>query len=214
MKTTRTRRRSSGGTILRKAGWLAAASMLLVGAFAPTTALAAGPGNNGQDPTGNGTTSHATVGGSLSAAGSSATLAADATMFCSGTSVGSIVGSLTLTKTLDVGSVITLYMVPNNGSNASPASNVTKNEISITLTDANNDAGDVINYSLPVTHAFTVSSGGVLVVFAVNADNTTSISSSKTNSLNCTEQASPSPTPTPTPTPTPEGGAEAPPGER
>jgi hypothetical protein len=187
---------------LRTAGWLAAAVMVAVAALAPATAFAAGPGNNGLDPTGNGTKSNATVGGSLSAAGSSATMAAGAVMTCDDTSVDGVTGSFTLTKTLDVGSTITIYMVPNNGSDASPAGNVSKNETTITLTAANNTSGSVINWSLPVTHAFTTSSGGILVVFAVNDDGTTSISSSKTNSLNCTE-ATPTPTPVVTPAPTP-----------
>ena len=199
MNTIRSNR-STSGRLIRKTGWLATGAMLAVAAFAPAV-QAAGPGNNGLDATGNGTTSNATVGGSLAGAGSSATLSATAKMFCSGTSVGSIDGTLTLSKTLDVGSVITLYMVPNNGSNASPAGNVPLNEISITLTNANNDSGDVISYSLPVTHAFTTSAGGILVVFAVNADHSTAISSSKTNSLNCTEASSPSPSETPSESP-------------
>ncbi|MBA2381855.1 MAG: hypothetical protein H0V73_07065, partial [Chloroflexi bacterium] len=203
MKTTRSTRRSNGG-LVRRTGWLAAAAMLAIGALAPSAALAAGPGNNGHEATGNGTTSDATAGGSLSAAAGSATLQANAEMFCTNTSVGHIDGTFTLNETLDVGSQITLYLVPNNGSNANPAGNVTKNEVTITLTDANNDAGTVIHYSLVVTSPFTVSSGGILVVFAVNADGTTAISSSKTNSLNCTEASSSSPSPTPTPTPSPE----------
>ena len=190
------------GGNLRTAGWLAAAVMVAVAALAPATAFAAGPGNNGLDPTGNGTKSNATAGGSLSAAGGSATMAANAVMTCDDTSVDGVTGSFTLTKTLDVGSTITIYMVPNNGSDASPAGNVSKNETTITLTAANNTSGSVINWSLPVTHAFTTSSGGILVVFAVNDDGTTSISSSKTNSLNCTE-ATPTPTPVVTPAPTP-----------
>jgi hypothetical protein len=199
--TTSSRTAQRGG-IFRKVGWLSAAAMLAVAALAPASVQAAGPGNNGQDPTGNGTTSNATVDGSLSVAAGSATLQANAEMFCSGTSVGSIEGTFTLNESLDVGSVITLYLVPNNGSNANPASNVTKNEISITLTDDNNDGGDVVAYSLGVTHPFTVSAGGILVVFAVNADGTTAISSSKTNSLNCTE-ATPSEQPSDTPSESP-----------
>jgi hypothetical protein len=199
--TTSSRTAQRGG-IFRKVGWLSAAAMLAVAALAPASVQAAGPGNNGQDPTGNGTPSNATLDGSLSAAAGSATLQANAQMFCSGTSVGSIEGTFTLNETLDVGSVITFYLVPNNGSNANPASNVTKNETSITLTDDNNDAGDVVAYSLGVTHPFTVSAGGILVVFAVNADGTTAISSSKTNSLNCTE-ATPSESPSDTPSESP-----------
>ncbi len=190
------------GGNLRTAGWLAAAVMVAVATLAPATAFAAGPGNNGLDPTGNGTKSNATVEGSLSDAGSSATMTGDAVITCDGTSVDGITGSFTLGKTLDIGSKITIYMVPNNGSNASPAGNVTKNEATITLTGANNNNGSTINWSVPVTHAFTATQGGILVVFAVNDDGTTAISSSKTNSLNCTE-ANPTPTPVITPEPTP-----------
>jgi len=187
---------------VRTAGWLAAAVMVAVAALTPATAFAAGPGNNGLDPTGNGTKSNATVNGSLADAGGSATMAADAVMTCDDTSVDGVTGSFTLNKTLDVGSKITIYMVPNNGSDASPAANVTKNETTITLTGADNTSGSKINWSVPVTHAFTTSQGGILVVFAVNDDGTTAISSSKTNSLNCTE-ANPTPTPVVTPEPTP-----------
>ena len=125
--------------------------MVAVGTLAPASVFAAGPGNNGQDPTGNGTKSNATVNGSLSDAGGSATMNADGVMFCDGTAVGSIGGTFTLNETLDVGSKITIYLVPNNGSDASPAGNVSKNEATITLTGANNDSGTVIHYSINVT---------------------------------------------------------------
>jgi hypothetical protein len=190
MDLTRSSRRQRRTGLIRSLAWLFASGLLTVAALAPASVSAAGPGNNGLDPTGNGTTSNATVGGSLAAAGSSATLDQNAEMFCTGTNVGHIDGQLTLTKTLDVGSKLTLYMVPNNGSNATPVANVTKNEGTITLGAGNHTIGDVIDWSISVTSPFTVSAGGVLVVFAVNADNTTSISSSKTNSLNCTESAS------------------------
>src|SRR3954454_5952889 len=190
------------GGRLRIAGWLAAGSMVLVGILAPAGALAAGPGNNGLDATGNGTKSNATVSGSLADAGGSAKLNADGVMTCEDTAVGSISGTLEITSTLDVGSKITLYLVPNNGSDASPAGNVSKNESTITLTGANNTSGSVIQYTINATEPFTTSVGGVLVVFAVNNDGTTAISSSKSNSLNCTE-AVPTPTPTTNPTPTP-----------
>jgi hypothetical protein len=197
---------------------LFAAAALSLAAF--SVASAAGPGNNGLDKTGNGTTSNATISGSLSAAGDSATMGT-AVMLCSGTSVGSVSGSFTLSKTLDVGSVITVYLVPNGGSDADPAANVSKNETSVTLTSANNTSGSVVNWSISVSSAFTESSGGVLGVFAVNADNVTAISSSKTNSLNCTEASqapsespsgsgagatdTPVPSDTAAPTGTPEG---------
>ncbi len=186
------------------------AGMLVTALVAPSTALAAGPGNNGLDPTGNGTTSNATVGGSLSAAGGSATMGS-AVMYCSSDNVGSVGGSFTLSKTLDVGSTITIYLVPNTGSDASPAGNVTKNEAMITFGNSNRASGTVIPWTINVTHAFTATSGGILGVFAKNADDT-AISSSKTNSLNCTE-AQPTATPTEAPTATPTEAPTATPTE-
>jgi hypothetical protein len=185
---------------LRRLGALLTAAVLSLAAYG--TAAAVGPGNNGLDKTGNGTTSNATVSGSLPDAGGSATMNT-AEMLCDGTSVGSVSGSFTLTKTLDVGSVITVYLVPNTG--AVTTGNVTKNETSVTLTSADNTSGSIIPWSITVTSPFTVSSGGVLGVFAVNADLITAISSSKTNSLNCSE-ATPTPTPSPTPTGSSGGG--------
>ena len=121
-------------TTFRRAGWLAVAGMIAMALAGPSAGIvrAAGPGNNGLDPTGNGTKSNATVGGSLADAGNSATMGSAAVLFCSGTNAGSLVGSFTLTKTLDVGSTIVVYLVPNNGSNATPAANVSKNETTVT----------------------------------------------------------------------------------
>lgn len=167
--------------------------------MAPASVFAAGPGNNGLDPTGNGNTSDATAGASLSAAGGSATMGTNAVLLCTDSNVGSLSGSFTLTKDLDVGSKITVYLVPNNGSDASPVPNVPKNETTVTLTSADNASGSVVTFTVTITSPFTETSGGILAVFAVNADNVTAISSSKSNSLNCTE-AGPTPTPTPTPT--------------
>src|SRR4249919_977475 len=147
MRTPMNRLTRRGGN-LRTAGWLAAAVMVAVATLAPAGALAAGPGNNGLDPTGNGTKSNALVNGSLAAAGDSATLSnTDAVISCDDTTVGSISGTFELNKTLDIGSKITLYLVPNVGSNASPAGNVSKNESTITLTAANNTSGSVIHCS-------------------------------------------------------------------
>jgi len=188
--------------LIRGFGWLFAAGLLVFAALAPATVSASGPGNNGADPTGNGTTSHAKVGGVLAAAADSATMGS-AKIFCQGDSVGHIDGSFTLTKTLDVGSVITVYLAPNNGSNADPIGNVSKNETSITLTAANNTSGSVIDWSITVTSAFTATTGGILGVFAVNEGGSV-ISPSKTNSLNCgeTETTTTSTTTTPTTTST------------
>jgi hypothetical protein len=158
-------------------------------------ALAAGPGDNGDGWPDGGPKSSATVGGSASAVAGGATMN-KATMFCNGTSASSFSGSFTLTKDFDAGSTIVVYLSANNGSNASPAGNVSKNyaEVSVSGTGT-------VNFTLPITAPFTSSAGGVLIVFAVNDDGTI-ISSSKSNSLNCTE-AQPTPTPTEAPTPTP-----------
>ena len=163
------------GGRLRIAGWLAAGSILLLGTLAPASVLAAGPGNNGQDATGNGTKSNATVNGSLSDAGGSATMNADGVMSCNGTAVGSIGGTFTSTRRSTRLQDDGLHG-PEQRINASPAGNVT-NEQTITLTGANNASGTVIHYTINVTSAFTTSSGGILVVFAVNNDGITAISS-------------------------------------
>jgi hypothetical protein len=195
---SRARRRA---TTFRRIGWLAVAAMTTLALVGPAAgpALGAGPGNNGLDPTGNLTKSNATVGSSLPDAGGSATMGT-AVMFCDGTNVGSLSGSFTLAKTLDVGSKITVYLAPNNGSNANPEANVAKNETTITFTSANNASGTVVPWSITITSPFTVSSGGILGVFAVNDDGVTAISSSKTNSLNCTEGTTTSSTTTGTTT--------------
>ena len=160
--------------------WLVAAGLATAALITPSAALAAGPGNNGLDATGNGTKSNATFGGSLADAGNSAVMDGSqggSTLTCDGDSAGTSTGSFTLTKTLDVGSKITVYLVPNNGSNADPEVNVAKNETTITLNATNNTSGSVINWSITVTSPFTVSSGGILGVFAVNDDGVTAIGS-------------------------------------
>ncbi|HEY3522225.1 MAG TPA: hypothetical protein VGK63_00855, partial [Candidatus Limnocylindrales bacterium] len=117
-------------------------------------------------------------------------------MACSGNNVGSISGTFTLSQDVDAGSTVVIYLIPNNGSNATPAENVADNYTTVAVHDAG-----TYSYTVNVTSAFTESSGGVLAVFAVNFDGT-AISSSKSNSLNCTEAIS-TPTPTLEPTPTP-----------
>ena len=184
---------------------------LVAALIAPSVALGAGPGNNGLDATGNGTKSNATVGGSLADAGNSVDMGT-ATLSCQGDSAGSVAGSFTLTKDLDVGSKITVYLVPNNGSNATPEGNVAKNETTITLGAGNHTSGSVINWSITVTHAFTVDQGGILGVFAVNDDGVTALSSSKTNSLNCTE-STPSSPPSAPPSSPPSAPPSAPPSQ-
>ena len=67
-----------------------------------------------------------------------------------------------------------------------------------------------LDIDVDVTTAFTATGGGILGVVA--AQTSGSVTTSKTNSLNCTEsQSTPTPTPTATPTatPTPEGSVGA-----
>jgi hypothetical protein len=121
-----------------------------------------------------------------------------AKMFCNGTSSNHFTGSFTLNKDFDAGSTIVVYLSANNGSNASPAANVSKNFAEVDVDDAG-----TYQFTLDITAPFTSSAGGIHIVFAVNDDGTV-ISSSKSNSLNCTEsESTPTPTPVPTPTPTP-----------
>jgi hypothetical protein len=123
-----------------------------------------------------------------------------AIMSCNGTSVSSVSGSFDLTKTLDAGSTIVVYLAPNPGSNASPLANVSKNYEVVPV-----HLAGTYPFTISISFGFTETSGGILAVFAVNSDGTTVISSSKSNSLNCTEAVS-TPTPTPTPTATPTQG--------
>ena len=163
--------------------------------------LADAPGGNGTEQPSGGPRSNATL-GTAAAAGNSATMN-NATMSCNGDSVSSVSGSFDLTKDLDAGSTIVVYLVPNDGSNASPAANVSKNYEMVPVHFAGS-----YPFTITISFGFTASSGGILAVFAVNSDGSTVISSSKSNSLNCTEAVStPTPTASPTqgltPTPTP-----------
>jgi hypothetical protein len=135
----------------------------------------------------------------------------DATMSCSGNSVSSVTGSFDLTKNLDAGSTIVVYLVPNDGSNASPVANVSKNYEVVPV-----HLAGTYPFTITISFGFTATSGGILAVFAVNSDGSTVISSSKSNSLNCTEAvstptASPTQgvTPDPTPTASPTQGITA-----
>ena len=206
MTSTRTGARTR---LARRLSWLAVLSLLSAALFVPSAspAFAAGPGDNGNGWPDGGPKSDATIDGSASAVESSATMN-NAKMFCNGTSANHFSGSFELTKDFDAGSTIVLYLSANNGSNASPAENVSKNYVVVPVEDAG-----TYQFTLDITSPFTSSAGGVLIVFAVNEDGTI-ISSSKSNSLNCTEAEStptpePTPTPTPAPTETPSEGAQA-----
>ena len=181
----------------RRLSWLAVLALTSAALFVPTTSavLAAGPGDNGNGWPDGGPKSSATVDGSKTDVAGGATMNS-AEMFCNGTSANHFSGSFELTKDFDAGSTIVVYLSANNGSNASPAANVSKNYAVVPVEDAG-----TYPFTLTITAPFTSSAGGVLIVFAVN-DNGTIISSSKSNSLNCTEAAA-TPTPVVTPEPTP-----------
>jgi len=188
------------GRMARRLSWLIVVGMVFAAVAMPVASpvLAAGPGGNGTGKPDGGPTSDVTIGGSTTAAANSATMGT-ATMFCSGGDVSTFSGTFTLSTNVDNGSTIVLWLAANNGSDASPAANVSKNYVVVSV-----HLAGTYSFSLPVTHPFSTTSGGILIVFAVNSDNTTVISSSKSNSLNCTEaQATPTPTPAPTATPTP-----------
>jgi hypothetical protein len=188
------------GRMARRLSWLMVVGMVFAAVAMPfaSPVLAAGPGGNGTGQPDGGPTSDVTIGGSTTAAANSATMGT-ATMFCSGGDVSTFSGTFTLSTNVDSGSTIVLWLAANTGSDASPAANVSKNYVVVSVPLAG-----TYTFSLPVTHPFSTTSGGILIVFAVNTDNTTVISSSKSNSLNCTEaQATPTPTPAPTATPTP-----------
>jgi hypothetical protein len=184
--------------LARRLSWLAVAALVTAAIVGPGTpiVLADGPGGNGTEQPSGGPRSSATL-GTAAGAGNSATMN-NATMSCNGSSVSSVSGSFDLTKTLDAGSTIVVYLVPNDGSDASPLANVSKNYEIVPVHLAGTYA-----YTISISFGFTTTSGGILAVFAVNSDGTTVISSSKSNSLNCTEAGS---TPTPTPTATPTQG--------
>jgi prealbumin domain-containing protein len=182
--------------LARRLSWLAVLSLTSAALFVPSSAvLAAGPGDNGNGWPDGGPKSSGTVDGSASGVAGGATMN-NAEMFCNGASANHFSGSFALNKDFDAGSTIVVYLAANNGSNASPAANVSKNYAVVPVEDEG-----TYTFTLNITSPFTATSGGVLIVFAVNDDGTV-ISSSKSNSLNCTE-ATVTPTPVVTPTPTP-----------
>ncbi|TAM59060.1 MAG: hypothetical protein EPN50_08195, partial [Chloroflexota bacterium] len=107
---------------------LASLALMFAALGGGSLVFAAGPGDNGLGTPNNGTKAAVTVGGSVTAAANSATMNAGAKMTCSTTdSVLGFTGSFTLNATVDSGSQFVLYLVNNNGSNASPAGNVADN---------------------------------------------------------------------------------------
>jgi hypothetical protein len=193
MTTTRSGARKR---LARRLSWLGVLSLVSTALLAPSAApaFAAGPGDNGSGWPDGGPKSDATIDGSASAVENTASMN-NAKMFCDGESAGHFTGSFDLTEDMDAGSTIVVYLAANNGSNASPAGNVSKNYAVVDVEDAG-----TYPFTLNVTQGFTATQGGVLIVFAVNEDGTV-ISSSKSNSLNC-EEATPTETPDDTPKPT------------
>ena len=188
--------------LARRLSWLVVLALTTAALFVPSTAsvFAAGPGDNGNGWPDGGPKSNSTVDGSAADVAGGATMNS-AKMFCDGDDADHFSGSFELNKDFDAGSTIVVYLTANNGSDASPASNVSKNYAVVPVEDAG-----TYHFTLNITAPFSTSTGGILIVFAVNEDGTV-ISSSKSNSLNCTEAAPtprPTPTPEPTPTPTPE----------
>ena len=106
-----------------------------------------------------------------------------------------------------------MYLSPNQGAingnaGGDPAGYVADVESNFVVLDVGGLSGSgTLTFDVPVTTGFTVSTGGILGVIATESDGTV-VSSSKTNSLNCTE-AEPTPTPSPTPTPNPVADANS-----
>ena len=125
---------------------------------------------------------------------------------------------------LPAGSVIVVYLSPNNGAingnaggnDAAYIAQVESNEATIPVVGLSGSG--TLTFALPVTSAFQLATGGVLGVIA---DDVSGVAwTSKTNSLNCGEAlATEAPTATPTqdptqaptqaPTTAPGGGVEA-----
>ena len=111
---------------------------------------------------------------------------------------------------LPAGATIVVYLSPNQGAingnaGGDDAGYIAQVESNYVVVNVGGLSGSgSLSVSLPVTHSFTLASGGVLGVIATESDGT-SVSTSKTNSLNCTEAA-----PTPSPTPSPRRARRAP----
>ena len=105
---------------------------------------------------------------------------------------------------LPAGATIVVYLSPNQGAingnaGGDVAGYIAQVESNFVVLDVGGLSGSgSLGASLPVTHGFTLATGGVLGVIATESDGT-SVSTSKTNSLNCTE-AGPTPSPSPSPT--------------
>ena len=76
----------------------------------------------------------------------------NAEMFCNGTSADHFTGSFVLNKDFDAGSTIVVYLSANNGSNASPAANVSKNYEVVAVGDAG-----TYTFTLDITSPFFAS---------------------------------------------------------
>ncbi len=204
MRTHRTPR-------FRLAGWIAVGAMLALAVFGPAGVEAAG----GYTPGGNG---HPTNGPYSDLKGGSGTFTFEQNgqLFCTANDTAtSFSFKLDYSNaSLPAGASIVVYLSPNQGAinanaggdDASYIAAVESNYGVITFASGLSGSG-TLDVQVNVTTAFQATGGGILGVVATESDGT-SVTTSKTNSLNCTE-ANPTPTPstaTPTPsvaTPTP-----------
>ena len=118
---------------------------------------------------------------------SGVTVLQSSTMSCTNTDTATSFGTgitFTLSATSPANAFFVLYLSANGGSNANPATNVSKNEVQVPVGGL--AAGThTIAVNLPVTSAFTETTGGVVVAISDDASGT--LYHSKSNSLNCSE---------------------------
>jgi len=182
----------------------AAAAAMSVALVFPAVTMAFTPGDNG----------HPTNGPYSDLKGGTATFTfqANATLTCDkDDSAASFDFHLdyVVSGTLPAGATLVVYLSPNQGAingnaGGDEAGYVADVESNYTVLDVAGLSGSgTLDFTLNISTAFTLSTGGVLGVIASEAGDGQSWTS-KTNSLNCTEaESTPTPTPTPTPTATP-----------
>src|SRR5205085_10425436 len=103
---------------------------------------------------------------------------------------------------LPAGAHLVVYLSPNNGAinnnangdTAGYVATVESNETTVSM--AGLSGSGTLSFTLPVSHPFQLSGGGVLGVFASDLDGV-SVWNSKTNSPNCSQASTATPTPTP-----------------
>src|SRR4029079_9727038 len=191
--------------IARRLSWLVVAAL--------TTVALVRPGAGGASAFNAGQNGHPTNGPYSDLKGGTATFTfqANATLTCDrGDSANGFDFTLNYSNAnLPAGSSIVVYLSPNNGAiNGNAGGNaaayiaqVESNYTVVTFASGLSGSG-TLHIDLAVTHPFTLSTGGVLGVVATQS-NASIVTTSKTNSLNCTEaESTPTPAPTSTPAPT------------